>query len=388
MDIYEELVRWRHEGRRAALATIIGVHGSIPSFEAAKMLIRDDGTMAGSIGGGCVEAEVWQAAREVIEQEKPRTLAFNLNKNPKYDTGLVCGGSLEIFIEPLLPASAAMDIYEELVRWRREGRGAAMATVISPNSTLEAAKLLVRDDGLTVGAIGGGPVEAEVRQAAAQVIARELPRTLSFDLEKNPQYDVGLTGGGLLETFIEPLLPVSTVYIFGAGHVGFNVYRVARIAGFEVVIIDDREAFANRERFPDAREVHAAEFDSVMAQLVLPEAAFVVIATRGHRDDLRVLRWAANTPAHYIGMIGSKRKVITMYRALETEGIAVERLDRVSAPIGIDIGARTPEEIGVSVVAELIAARRNSESALPHLRLSRKWSQLPQPAGQEPQVTS
>ena len=381
MDIYEELVRWRHEGRRAALATIIGVRGSIPSFEAAKMLVRDDGTMAGSIGGGCVEAEVWQAAREVMEQEKPRTLAFNLNKNPKYDTGLVCGGSLEIFIEPLLPGSAVMDIYEELVRWRREGRGAALATIISAGASLEAAKLLVRDDGVTVGAIGGGPVEAEVRQAAAEVIAREEPRTLSFDLEKNPQYDTGLAGGSSLETFIEPLLPVSTVYIFGAGHVGFNVYRVARIAGFEVVVIDDREAFANRERFPEARDVHADEFDSVMAQLVLPEAAFVVIATRGHRDDMRVLRWAANTPAHYVGMIGSKRKVVTIFRELEKEGIAADKLNRVSAPIGIDIGARTPEEIGVSVVAELIAARRNSDAALPHLRLLRKLAQAPEAAG-------
>jgi xanthine dehydrogenase accessory factor len=380
MDIYEELVRWRHEGRRAALATIIGVRGSIPSFEAAKMLVRDDGTMAGSIGGGCVEAEVWQAAREVIEQEKPRTLAFNLNKNPKYDTGLVCGGSLEIFIEPLLPGSTVMDIYEELVRWRREGRRAALATIISAGGSLEAAKLLVRDDGITVGAIGGGPVEAEVRQAAAEVIAREEPRTLSFDLEKNPQYDTGLASGGSLETFIEPLLPVSTVYVFGAGHVGFNVYRVARIAGFEVVVIDDREAFANRERFPEARDVHAEEFDRVMAQLVLPEAAFVVIATRGHRDDMRVLRWAANTPAHYVGMIGSKRKVVTIFRELEKEGIAPDKLNRVSAPIGIDIGARTPEEIGVSVVAELIAARRNSEAALPHLRLLRKLVQAPQAA--------
>jgi xanthine dehydrogenase accessory factor len=137
-------------------------------------------------------------------------------------------------------------------------------------------------------------------------------------------------------------------------------------------MVDDREAFANRERFPDARDVHAEEFDSVMAQLVIPEAAFVVIATRGHRDDMRVLRWAANTPAHYIGMIGSKRKVMTIFRELENEGIDSGKLDRVSAPIGIDIGARTPEEIGVSVVAELIAARRKSASALPHLRLLRK----------------
>jgi xanthine dehydrogenase accessory factor len=366
MDIFEELVRWRQQGRHAALATITSVHGSIPSFEAAKMLVRDDGSIAGSIGGGCVEAEVWQAAREVIEQKTPRTLGFNLDKNPKYDTGLVCGGSLEIFIEPLLPGSTAMGIYETLVLWRRDGCRAALATVTnvhgsSPN--LEAAKLLMRDDGTTVGSIGDGQADDKVKQVAYEVIELEKPRTLTVDLDND---------GGSLDIFIEPLLPVSTVYIFGAGHVGLNVYRVARIAGFEVVMIDDRETYANRERFPEARDIHDEEFDCTMAKLVLPQTAFVVITTRGHRDDLRVLRWAVGTPAHYIGMIGSKRKVLTIYRELEKEGIASDKLSRVSAPIGLDIGARTPEEIGISVVAELIAVRRNFETTMPHMRLIQK----------------
>jgi xanthine dehydrogenase accessory factor len=378
MDIYEMIIALRREGRRAALATITSVHGSIPSFEAAKMLVRDDGTIAGSIGGGCVEAEVWQVAREVIEQEKPRTLAFNLNKDPKYDTGLVCGGSLEIFIEPLLPESAAIDIYEELVRWRREGRRAALATVIGvqgPASFFETARMLVRDDSMTAGSIGDGRADAEVKRAAGEVIGLEKPRTLTFDLDENPNCAPGLVHGGSLQIFIEPLLPVSTVYIFGAGHVGLNVYRVARIAGFEVVIVDDRESYANRERFSGALEIHAEEFDRVMAQLALPKTAFVVIATRGHRDDMRVLRWAVSTPAHYIGMLGSKRKVLTIYRRLEKEGIAPDTLGRVSAPVGLDIGARTPEEIGISVVAELIAVRRNAETAMPHMRLFRKSAQ-------------
>jgi xanthine dehydrogenase accessory factor len=271
MDIYEKIVSLRREGHRTALATIVNVRGSIPSFASAKMLISDDGAIFGTIGGGCVEAEVWQAAREVLDTEKPRMLAFNLNKDPKYDTGLVCGGSLEIFIEPILP--------------------------------------------------------------------------------------------------------VSTIYIFGAGHVGYNVYRVARVAGFEVVVADDREAYANRERFPDAHDLYAEEFDEILPKLEPPEAAFIVIATRGHRDDMKILRWAVGTEAHYIGMIGSKRKVITIYKTLEKEGVAQEKLDRVHSPIGLDIGATTPEEIAVSVVAELIAVRRNAESALPHMRLLRKLAE-------------
>jgi len=257
MDIYEEIVELRRQGRRGAVATITTAHGSIPSFQTAKMLVRDDGSIAGTIGGGCVEAEVWQAAREVMEEEKPRTLTFNLNNNPKYDTGLVCGGTLEVFVEPVLP----------------------------------------------------------------------------------------------------PAL----LYIFGAGHVAYNLYKVARIAGFDVTVIDDRESYANRERFPDAQDVLVADFKEVPSNLLIRERAYIVIVTRGHRDDMSVLRWAINANARYLGMIGSRRKTISIYNELEKEGIAAEALAQVHAPVGLEIGAVTPEEIAVAIVAEMIAVRRGAQ---------------------------
>jgi xanthine dehydrogenase accessory factor len=263
MDIYEEIVRLRKEGRKGAVATIVNVRGSIPSFKTAKMLVRDDGSFFGTIGGGCVEAEVWQAAREVMESEKPRTLTFNLNQDPKYDTGLVCGGTLDIFVEPVLPPA--------------------------------------------------------------------------------------------------------DLYIFGAGHVAVNLYRVAKDAGFEVTVVDDRETYANRERFPEAIAVHAEDFEQAMSKLSPGESSYVVIVTRGHRDDMRVLRWAVQTPARYIGMIGSKRKTIAIFRELTKEGLAPELFNRVHAPVGLDIGAVTPEEIAVSITAELIAIRRHAERELPHM---------------------
>jgi xanthine dehydrogenase accessory factor len=275
MDIYEEIVKLRREGRRGAVATIVSVRGSIPSFRTAKMLVRDDGSFVGTIGGGCVEADVWQAAREVMEEEKPRTLTFNLNQNPKYDTGLVCGGTLDIFIEPVLP--------------------------------------------------------------------------------------------------------VPVLYLFGAGHVAVNLYKVAHNAGFDVIVVDDRETYANRERFPEAREIHAEDFDQTMARLAPNESVYIVIVTRGHRDDMRVLRWAVQTPARYIGMIGSKRKVIAIYRELEKEGMPPELFDRVHAPVGLDIGAVTPEEIAVAITAELIALRRHCQAPLSHLRYSRKVAQPDSP---------
>ena len=263
MDIYEEIVKLRKDGRRGAVATIVNVRGSIPSFETAKMLVRDDGSIAGTIGGGCVEAEVWQAAREVMENEKPRSLTFNLNQDPKYDTGLVCGGTLDIFIEPVLPPAS--------------------------------------------------------------------------------------------------------LYIFGAGHVSVNLYKTAKSAGFDVSVIDDREAYANRERFPEAKEVIAEDFQQAMARLTPNESSYIVIVTRGHRDDMRVLRWAVQTRAKYVGMIGSKRKTITIFRELTKEGIPAELFERVHAPVGLDIGAITPEEIAVAITAELIAVRRHAERALPHM---------------------
>ena len=273
MDIYEEIVKLRQSGRRGAVATIVNVRGSVPSFETAKMLVRDDGSIVGTIGGGCVEADVWQAAREVMESEKPRTLSFNLNQNPKYDTGLVCGGTLDVFIEPVLPQAL--------------------------------------------------------------------------------------------------------LYIFGAGHVSVNLYKTARSAGFDVTVVDDREAYANRERFPEAREVIAEDFDRAMARLSPGEPAYIVIVTRGHRDDMRVLRWAVQTPARYVGMIGSKRKTISIFRELVKEGLSEKLFERVHAPIGLDIGAITPEEIAIAITAELIAVRRRVERPLPHMSWFRERSLQP-----------
>jgi xanthine dehydrogenase accessory factor len=269
MDIYEEIVKLQRGGHRGAVATIVNVRGSIPSFKSAKMLVREDGTIAGTIGGGCVEAEVWQAAREVMASEKPRTLTFDLNQDPKYDTGLVCGGTLEIFIEPVLPT---------------------------------------------------------------------------------------------------PLL-----YIFGAGHVGNELSKAATRAGFDVIVTDDRDVYANRERYPEASQIIAEDFDQAFARLAPNEASYIVIVTRGHRDDMRVLRWAVQTKAKYIGMVGSKRKAITVFRELVKEGLKPELFERVHSPVGLDIGAITPEEIAISITAELIGIRRKVERPLPHMSWFHKY---------------
>ena len=229
MDLFEEVIRLRREGKRGVLATIVHTNGSIPSFESSRMLVREDGSIVGTIGGGCVEAEVWAAAKEVLAAESPRKMTFNLNNEASYDNGLICGGTLEVFVEPILP---------------------------------------------------------------------------------------------------QP-----TLYIFGGGHISMALAQAASSAGFAIGVVDDREQFANRERFPMAREVYTS-FEDVFAQLRPTPSSYLVIVTRGHRDDMRVLEWAVGTEARYIGMIGSKRKVLSVYQALERSGTAPERLDRVHAPVG------------------------------------------------------
>jgi xanthine dehydrogenase accessory factor len=258
MDIYDEIVRLRKLGQKCALATIVQVRGSIPSYESAKLLVREDGSMMGTVGGGCVEAEVWNAAREVIDTEKPKNLSFSLGQDAAYDEGLICGGQLNIFVEPVIPQPQA--------------------------------------------------------------------------------------------------------FIFGGGHVSKSISRVAAIAGFSTIIVDNREAFANPGRFPEAEATYAEEYEDVFPKLPVTASSYLIIVTRGHRDDMRVLRWAVTTQARYIAMIGSKRKTISVIHELEHEGFPRDAFERIFAPMGLEIGAQSPEEIAISVVAEMIAVRRSPDA--------------------------
>ena len=264
-----------------------------------------------------------------------------------------------------------MDIFDEVGKLKREGRRGALATIVNVRGSIPsvmAAKMLVRDDGSIAGTVGGGCVESDVRKGAMEVMRDGKPRTFNFNLDQQPDDDNGLVCGGSLQVFIEPVMPSPRLYIFGAGHVGLAVYKVANLVGFETVVADDREQYASRERFPDAQEVHSGDMDDILSSLAPSDSSYLVIATRGHRHDLRVLRWALETPARYIGMIGSGRKVLAIYRQLESEGVAPESFKRVYAPIGLDIRAATPEEIGVAITAELIALRRGCALDLPHSR--------------------
>ncbi len=266
-----------------------------------------------------------------------------------------------------------VDIYSEIVRLRRAGEKCALATIVSARGSIpayESAKMLIRKNGSILGTVGGGCVEAQVLTVAREVMETGRPKTLSFDLSGRALEESGLICGGELEIFIEAVLPQPAAIIFGAGHISKGISKIASLAGFAVTVVDDRASFANRERFPEAEEVYAADYETVFPQLPVNDSSYLIIVTRGHKDDLRVLRLAATRAARYIAMIGSKKKVIEILRELEKEGIPAALLERVHAPMGLDIGAVTPEEIAVSVVAEMIALRRNAKSGWRQLSMS------------------
>lgn len=260
----------------------------------------------------------------------------------------------------------------------REEDAALVTIVAAQGSTPQrvGAKMLVFADGRTIGTIGGGCYENDAFWKAREVIRTRKPRKVRYDLTDDFAEDSGLICGGHMEVFIEPLEPAPRLYVVGAGHIGYHVARFAHACGFRIHVIDDRDKFANAERFPQADEIAVESIPTWLAGAPLPPSAFLIIVTRGHRHDLDALRATLGRPLRYLGLIGSRAKIKRIVDALRLEGVAADAFRRVHAPIGLDIGAVTPEEIAISIVAELIAARYG-RLELPHVAAaSKRWRKL------------
>ena len=251
-----------------------------------------------------------------------------------------------------------MQIYEEALRLKRQGRTSAIATIVecrgsSPQK--QGAKMLVRDDGSLLGTLGGGCLEADVVQAALMSLKDGEPATLPFELTER---EGGLVCGGTVLVYIEPLMLEPHLVILGAGHVAKTLAKLARFAGFRVTVVDDRKEFANRDNIPDAHELMVAEFDRAFEGITVENGTFIVVATRGHNHDLDAVKAALLTNAEYIGLLGSRRKKALLFKALEESGFTGADVNRVIIPVGLELGSVTPEEISVSIMAQIIRKRR------------------------------
>ena len=338
--LFAEIAGLQQAGRRAVLATPLWSVGSVPLRHQSRLLLRDDGSTRGTIGGGPLEAQVLAAAREVLVRDRLQVMEFDLAAGDAADAGMVCGGRCAVMVEPIVPDRAA-DVYAAAAQAERASEPIALVTVLGDEG--RHSKVALTAHGELIGEIAGGIAEA-VGGAAADALGDGRPRFIEEPLRVH----------------IDPVLPRSRLLIFGAGHIAEPLALMGDLVGFRVWIIDDRDEFANRRRFPWADEVVVSEVPAAFGTLSVDEDSYVVSVTRGHVMDEEVVAHALRTPARYVGMIGSKRKVATVKERLRQRGFAEADIARLHAPIGLDIGAQTVEEIAVSIVAQLIRARRLS----------------------------
>jgi xanthine dehydrogenase accessory factor len=350
MDIYEEILVGLRANDRLMVATIIGSKGSTPVPAGAKMLIKEHAAIPiGTVGGGCVEADIQEEARRLFPTDA-RSLVrrFTLTEDD-IESGMLCGGTIDILIERLSTEHIA--VYATLLSQRDSGIDSAVVTLIGPTQII-LGKVLVSPSLQPKG------IEEDGIQALRQVaggLPASFDETLRNAIDLQTVVRLPFVGG---EFIVEPVIGLQDLIIFGGGHVSRYVSRSAAMAGFRVTIVDDRLEYANPQRFPEAHETLAIGFETAWGRLQVRPSTSIVIVTRGHKFDEIVLECAVRTPARYIGMIGSRRKVISTFKNLVERGIPSELLRNVHAPIGLAIGALTAEEIGISITAELISARR------------------------------
>lgn len=335
-----ELIALLENGEDVVAATIVGHAGSAPRGSGSKMLVRRDGSIKGSVGGGVLEAEVMRRAAGLFGKGGACIMHFDLTGEEAAKSGMICGGAVTVCLECMSPGDAIMEPYMRLAETVGRGRRAVMITrLVGDGNVLDAGpRSVLGQDGFVF-------QPAVARPAALSRAAWEAESACVLEIEGK-------------RFMVEPHAAPHTAVVVGAGHVGLHTARMARAVGFRTVVLDDRKEFANRERFPEANEVKVVPgFMDCFAGLGVNGASFVLILTRGHVHDKVVLAQALETGAGYLGMIGSRKKRDAIYDALVEEGVSREELSRVFCPIGLDIDAETPEEIAVSIVAEMIQIR-------------------------------
>ena len=361
MDILQEILSALESEGSVILATIISTTGSTPASAFSKMLVKERGhAWIGTVGGGCLEGDVLEAAQRLYGQNKAEVLTFHLNEDDMVH-GLICGGSLDVLIEPLTRDS--LPLITEMKVVRDEGEDVVVATLVEPSGNIVMKAMLPGARSIDAMKDRWQQILQQSNHPVFECSAGELAEETRKAHQRNETRRVKLQDGELI---LEPMTGQPNLIIFGGGHVSKSISRAASMVGFHVTIVDDRKEYANPDRFPEASSTLALEFHDAFNHLIIKPSAYIVIVTRGHRSDEEILDRALKTPARYIGMIGSKRKVLTTYEHLVEHGIQVKDLDRVHSPMGIELGAVTAEEIGISVVAQLIHVRRGGSLPLQH----------------------
>ena len=345
-EVFHEAAAELDEGRPVVVATVVRTKGSTPQKPGAKLLVRDDGSGVGTLGGGCVEGDIWFAAQELMKRGGTAQYRdYELNEDLAAEDGLVCGGTMYFLIDPVYEAGSYLDYAKEIDAAYAGGPAVALATVTAAGDgagTL-GARLFMREDGSTEGTLGSPEMDREAVKKARELMVHGKNEFVT--MRDGPEF------------FVEAYTTPPQMVLCGGGHVSKAIAPLAATLGFRVFVTDDRQEFANSDRFPEADIIVAEQPESALPQLPINANTFIIIATRGHRYDNVALEAAAMTPAKYVGLLGSKRKTILIYEDLIRTGLPIERIREIRSPVGLDVRGRTPEEIAVSIMAEVLMFR-------------------------------
>ena len=346
-ELYAKMAELEREGRRFAVATVVRTRGSTPQVVGAKMLVDDLGRTFGTLGGGCVEGDAFAEATGVLGGGAASLREYELTEDLAWDTGLVCGGTMWIQIEPSTAALRVgdRDLLGDVLAASVTGRPVALATLLRTDGDVlvPAGKLAVEHDGRVSGSLGDMDLDTKAKAISVEALRRGTAKTVPLDETH--------------ELLVEPILARPRLVVVGGGHVGLALAKQAALLDYAVTVIDDRPDFAQRDRFPETLEVMNADMVQSLETMPIGWNSFIIVATRGHKLDAHCLRAAVRTDARYIGLLGSRRKTILIARMLRDEGLPEERIRAVHAPVGLDLGGRTPAEIALSVLAEISLER-------------------------------
>jgi len=346
-EIYQKIPALIDAGQISAYCTVVDTKGSTPQVPGAKMLVLQDSNIIGTIGGGVVEAEVRKQVLELMQSGISRMLEFQLDNAYGWDDGSICGGTMNIFVD-ILKSSATAKLFTRLQEFLAAKEPVVLATVVNDDrldGNALGMKLLLSKNGI-LGGLDNKHLEHEVIIQAAEIFDENEPRLV--ECQNNE-----------VAIFIEPIQPLHTLVIAGAGHVGQAVAEMGNFLKFEVVVVDDRPDFALRERFPDADKIIVKDIAQTLCEFPIDQSTYVVIVTRGHQHDEEALYSVIDSNARYIGMIGSRRKVKLIFENLIERGVSKEQFKQVYSPIGLDINSQTVPEIAVSIAAQLVQVRNS-----------------------------
>ncbi|HSW39560.1 MAG TPA: XdhC family protein [Acidobacteriota bacterium] len=354
--MYRHIKQLMEEGETVAIATVVSTLGSTPRGVGAQMAVTASGEITGTIGGGCGEAEVQREAIQAIRSRKPALVKVELMDDIESDSPAVCGGVLDSFIDTWWKnddSALCLELAEELARITENGDSAVLATVIGVENIEGVAvgdKCLIHNGTVKIGNIDDRELLQAILREAGVRMEKEESRRMSLVMPDT---------AAKAEVFFEVLTAVRKAIIVGAGHLAIPLVQFAKILGFHVTVLDDRVKYANRERFPDADEVLVGDMAETLRDLEITPQTYIVLITRGHQFDEPCLRAVIHRQSKYLGMIGSRRRIKACFiRFHKEEGIPEELLKKVHAPIGLDINAESPEEIALSIIAEMVKVRR------------------------------